>query len=572
VATNAIESAGEDRARGSRLGEERLRALLEVGRSLVADLDLESVLRRVLETARELTGARYAALGILDPGKEELERFLYIGVDEETASRIGALPRGRGVLGELIRHPEPLRLRDVSRHPRSYGFPSDHPPMTTFLGAPVMVRGEAYGNVYLTEKTRGAEFDEGDEELVVILAEWAGIAIDNARLYEATDRQRSELERAVRGLAANVALTREAGGHTEVEWLLELIARRARGLLESGAAVVLLPAEGRLEVAAAAGELPEEVVGRRLDPDAGRLGSAYRSGNLARVSAGVGAELGLPDGPALIAPLLSRGSVLGVLAALSTGGPEFSPEDELLLESFAGSAASAVGTAQAAEREKLRLSIAASESERRRWARELHDETLQQLGALKLMSESALKRDDPETVRRTLDRAVTQIEQSIASLEELITELRPAALDDLGVDAALGILVSRMLPSGGEIECELEVDLAHGAGRSPTRLAPELEATIYRIVQEALNNVRKHSGAKRVRVSVIEDPEHVTVAVRDDGTGFEPGAGSGRFGLSGMRERVQLADGELEITSAPGEGTQVFARLPAVRGARGPAG
>ncbi|HET8975939.1 MAG TPA: GAF domain-containing protein [Solirubrobacterales bacterium] len=560
------QSAHEKDAGTSRLGEERLRALLEVGRSLVSDLDLESVLCRVLETAREMTGARYAALGILDRDKSELERFLYLGVDEETARSIGALPRGHGVLGELIRDPAPLRLGDVSAHPRSYGFPAGHPAMTTFLGAPVIVRDEVFGNIYLTEKAGGAEFDPVDEELIVVLAEWAAVAIGNARLYESTDRQRSELERAVRGLQANVALTRETGGHTELDWLLELVAKRALSLVEAGSAVVLLPAEHELEVAGVAGELPEDLLGTRIDPDGGRLGSAFRSGNVARVKAGVGGELGLPEGPALIAPLFSRGrvvGVLGVLGAQRAGG--FSPEDELLLESFAGSAASAIGTAQVAEQEKLRLSIAASENERRRWARELHDDTLQQLGALKLMNESALRRDDPETTRKTLTRAVAQLEQSIASLEELITELRPAALDDLGIAAALDVLLDRMLPPGTRPVCERELDLAYDAGRATTRLAPELEVTIYRIVQEALNNVRKHAGADGVRVTVLEDPEHVTVTVTDDGGGFEPGAGAMRFGLTGMRERVRLADGELTITSTPGEGTRVFARLPVVR-------
>ncbi|MGZ5360095.1 MAG: sensor histidine kinase [Solirubrobacterales bacterium] len=558
------QSANHDDESSSRLGEARLRRLLEVGRSLVSDLEPESVLRRVLETAREMTGARYAALGILDPGKSGLERFLHLGVDDETARRIGPLPRGRGVLGELIRHPVPLRLADVGEHPRSYGFPDGHPRMRAFLGAPVFIRDEVFGNVYLTEKAGGGEFDAADQELIVVLAEWAAIAIGNARLYESMDRHRSELERAVRGLEANVALTRETGGHTDLEWLLELVAERGRSLIGAGGSAVLLPADGELEVAGVAGDLPADALGRRLDPEAGPLGPALASGSITRGPAG--AELGHPERPALVVPLLSGGDIVGALVAMDgREGGGFALEDELLLDSFAASAASAIGTARAAERESLRLSIAASERERRRWARELHDETLQQLGALKLMSESALRREDPETARKTLLRAASQLEQSITSLEELITELRPAALDDLGIAAALNVLLDRMLPPGERPQCERELDFAFEAGRAATRLAPELDATIYRLLQEALNNVRKHAGADNVRVTVLEDPEHLTVSVSDDGTGFEPGAGTERFGLSGMRERVQLANGELAISSAPGEGTRVFARIPVVR-------
>ena len=191
---------------GRGLDERRLRLLLEIGTSLVSELDSEAVLRRVVDAGRELTGARYAALGILDSDRRGLDRFLTAGIDDATRRAIGDLPRGAGILGELIRHPEPLRLRDISEHPRSYGFPPEHPPMTTFLGAPVLVRGEAWGNLYLTEKEGGAEFDEADEHALLVLARWVAIAIENAQLYEDLDAQRGELERAVTGLEATVAI------------------------------------------------------------------------------------------------------------------------------------------------------------------------------------------------------------------------------------------------------------------------------------------------------------------------------------------------------------------------------
>ena len=192
----------------TRLGQEELERLLAVGRGLVSRLDLETVLHEVLATARELTGARFAALGILDEGKSELERFITIGLDDEARRAIGPLPRGHGVLGELIRNPKPLRLPDVARHPRSYGFPPGHPPMTSFLGVPIAVRGEAYGNLYLTDKAGGEEFTEGDEQLVVVLSDWAAVAIDNARLYETVERRRAELERVGGGLEATSAIAR----------------------------------------------------------------------------------------------------------------------------------------------------------------------------------------------------------------------------------------------------------------------------------------------------------------------------------------------------------------------------
>src|SRR5436190_10397243 len=168
---------------GERLGDVQLRRLLQVGRSLVSDLDLESVLKAVLEAARDLTSARYAALGVLNDRGDGLERFLTLGIDGAARARIGDLPRGHGVLGVLIKDPKPLRLADVGVHPHSYGFPAGHPPMTRFLGVPIRIREAVYGNLYLTDKDGGGEFDDGDEAAVVVLAEWAGYAIANARLH-----------------------------------------------------------------------------------------------------------------------------------------------------------------------------------------------------------------------------------------------------------------------------------------------------------------------------------------------------------------------------------------------------
>jgi len=556
----------------TRLGEKELRDLLEVGRALVADLDLESVLQHVLETARELTGARYAALGILDERKEELERFLYLGIDDETRRLIGPLPRGRGVLGELIRRPEPLRLHDVTQHPRSYGFPPGHPQMTSFLGVPIVIRGEAFGNLYLTDKVRG-DFDTGDEQAAVILAEWAAIAIDNARLYQAVERRRGELERVVRGLEATATISRAVGFETDLELVLELIVKRGRALIEARSLTVLLEQpDGSLKVVAAAGETAEEVADVVIAGE-GTLASSVltasapeRVPSLAdRVGHGLEAVAGHATS-AIVVPLGFRGRARGVLVALdrAQGSPVFDSDDEHLLTSFGASAAIAIATAQSVETERLRHSMRASEAERQRWARELHDETLQELGGLKVLLESARVTNRPEVLESAVGKAVEQLELSIGGLQALITELRPAALDQLGVKPALEALISRTTATSG-LEISARIDLASNGGREPTRLSTEMESTIYRLAQEALTNVVKHAEADRAWVEVSEDEQQVVVTVRDNGTGFDPDQPSGGFGLVGMRERADLANGRLLIDSSAGHGTTVRVVLPAQR-------
>src|SRR3954469_13628892 len=234
--------------------DHRLVRLIEVGRSLLSELDLDIVLDRVLETARDLTGAQYAALGILDERRRELAQFLTRGVDAETHRAIGDLPRGRGILGLLIEDPRPLRLADLGDPPRSYGFPPSHPPMRGFLGVPILIRGEAWGNLYLTEKA-GGDFDQDDEAAVVVLADWAAIAIENARLYRTVDARRAELERAVRGFEATSTIARAVGGETDLRRVLELIVKRGRALVEARDVLILLVEGDELRVAAGAGSL-----------------------------------------------------------------------------------------------------------------------------------------------------------------------------------------------------------------------------------------------------------------------------------------------------------------------------
>lgn len=377
------------------LDEARLGRLIEVGRGLVVEPDPEAVIHDALEVARELTGARYAALGVLDSRRAELEQFVTRGIEERLRDKIGHPPHGGGVLGLLIEEPEPLILDDVSLHPRSQGFPPNHPPMKSFLGVPVKIRGEAWGNLYLTEKDSGP-FDEADIQSVIILAEWVAIAIDNAR---------------------------------------------------------------------------------------------------------------------------------------------------------------------SAAAERVRLTIEAAEQERGRWARELHDETLQNLAGLRVLLSGTRRRTAMSPVSPILDQAIERIDETIVELRRLIADLRPAALDELGVAAALASLVERLSATGVDIDLYVELGSEDDADG---RYEALLEDTVYRLVQESLNNAIRHGHALRAIVEVIEEDGEIRIRVSDDGSGFDPNRTGGGFGLLGMRERVKLTGGDLDIRSGE-EGTTITAVLPARR-------
>jgi signal transduction histidine kinase len=527
------------------LDEHRLRRLIDVGRGFVSQLEPESVLRELVEVARELTGARYAALGILDENRHELERFVFSGVDEETRERIGDPPHGHGVLGELIRDPVPLRLRDVGEHPSSAGFPPGHPPMRSFLGVPILVRGEAYGNLYLTEKP-GGEFDEADEQAVMVLAEWAAITIFNTRLYSQLEEERGALERAVHALEATTDIARAVGGETDRARVLETVAKRCRALLHARCVLVLLREGRRLEVAAGAGEGAEEALGSHL-----LLHSFTPDDALHAVG-----ELGVGARAALLAPLEFRGRRLGVIVALDRleEGPRFCLEDERLLVAASASAATAVATVQSASEERLRHRLMTAERERAHWARELHDSTLQGLGSRRVLLSSALKRGAGPELEDAVREVIEDLSRDIEELRALITELRPATLDQIGLVAALHDLAERVAAGAG---IELTMDLAVG-----DHLDPELETVVYRLVQEALNNVAKHAGAGGVTLRVAKSDGRLDVVVADDGCGFDPTAQHRGFGVVGMRERVELVGGELEIESVRGAGTRVMAAIP----------
>jgi signal transduction histidine kinase len=544
---------------------------MEAMPEVISELDLEVLLQRVLAIACEVTEARYAAVGVLDEDRRQLERFLTRGVDDETRAEIGDLPRGLGVLGVLIEHPTPLRLADVGSHPSSYGFPPGHPPMSTFLGVPIRIRGQAWGNLYLAEKAEG-EFTEADEETTILLAGWVGIAVENARLYQREQRRAREAEQAVRGMRATIDIAKAVGGETEIERVLELIVKRGRALVHANALNIALVDGGELRVRAAAGRFRPELVDARIPVAgtvAGHVLSTKRSERL--FESGSSLPFALADfvdaKAGLVVPLVFRGRAVGVLYAFDrqVDGPQFSRDDELLLESFAASAATAVATAQEFTAHGLRRSIEASERERRRWARELHDQTLQDMAALRVLLSAARRKGDPETISAALDDAIEQLAQGVDELRAIITDLRPAALDELGTKSAVEALVERHASTPGAPHIDLSIDLDFEEGRLPTRHTTEVESAVYRLVQEALTNAIKHAGAQRIAVSVADRDGVVETSVRDDGAGFDPDQADQGFGLIGMRERLALVGGTLEISSRPGGGTEVASAIPVQR-------
>jgi signal transduction histidine kinase len=539
--------------------EGRLRRLIEVGNEVLSELDLEAVLRSVAEAARELTGARYAALGVLDPAHAELERFINVGIDEEGRRDIGNLPRGRGVLGELIREPKPLRMRDVERHPHAYGFPPGHPPMHSFLGVPITVRGETYGNLYITEKQGAEEFDDSDEEAAVTLAGWAGIAIENARLYTTLSEREAEVEQALRRAETSVDIARTVGGETDVKRVLDLIVKRARALVEARALLVLLHRGDRLFVAAHAGEVSAEaenlevpiedaVFGGAMEERVSRRLDRGTPPSRARLREQLGAET------ALVVPMLFRGRTVGLLVALDreAGGVEFDNEDERLLQSFASSAATAVATAQTVEAEQLRQRVESAQRER-----ELHDDALQNLAAIRIQLATALTSGGEQREARiesAAEEAVAQLEGQINELNRLINDLRPAALERLGLAAALQALAEESAArSGAEVEAKIEL---------ADERSGEEDRIVYRLVQESLTNVVKHASAALVEVAAKEADGAIRILVRDDGDGFDTDSATAGRGLRGMRERIQLLGGEIDVISSPGDGTKITACVP----------
>ena len=534
----------------------RLRRLVEAGIALNSELSLEALLQRLVDVAAELTEARYAALGVIDPAGHGLEGFYTTGVDVETKEAIAELPRGRGLLGVLIREGTTLRLHDIADDPRSVGFPSNHPPMRTFLGVPIVLRGVAYGNLYLTEKTGGQDFTAEDEELTQLLAAQAAVAIENARLYESSTRWLRQLE----GLnEIGAALASEV----ELEPLLDLVARRMRELVGARIVLIALPdARGSLAVSAAAGR--DDLVGIAIDRSASKVGRVLERGHTERVDAivddpevdqRVARELGVTS--AMYLPLTVRGRPIGVVAVHDKLGADarFDEADVRLAESLVSRAAIAVDLSERVSRDALRRVVDAQELERARLARELHDETGQALTSILL----GLKHLDDVVETDEAREATASIRELVAStlqdVRRLALELRPSALDDFGLVPAVERLASNLSE-----QSDLVVDVEARLG--DRRLPPEAETALYRIVQEALTNVVKHAAARRVSITFVRKEASAVVVIEDNGRGFDPAAvRAGALGFTGMRERVELVGGRLTVEASPGAGTTLVAEV-----------
>ncbi len=537
--------------------ENRLRALVETGVAITSELSLDALLQRLVESAAELTGARYAALGVIDGSGSELERFLTTGIDAETQAAIGDLPRGRGILGVLIREDAPLRLHNLGDDPRSVGFPPHHPPMRTFLGVPVHLRGVAYGNLYLTEKADGEDFTAEDQELVELLASQAAVAIENARLYEAATGWSKQLESL--NEVGNALAT-----ETDLDPLLDLVARRLRELLDARLVTVLLPSgDDELRFAAVAGDRAD-IAGATITRSTSKSGRVLERAQSQRVDSvlddvDVDHEamrlLGARTG--LWVPLIARGRAIGVLAAHDKLGADvrFTETDLRLAETFATRAAVAVDLSERIARDSLRRVVEAQELERRRLARELHDETGQALTSILLGLKGLEERMDDSESREAAEELRELVVSTLQDVRRLAVELRPSALDDFGLVAALERLTGSFAEQTG-IAVDFQTALAE------ERLPEEVETALYRIVQESLTNVVKHGRARRVSILLARNDGVVKALVEDDGQGFDPAEPTGGTGVEGKREQQEHNSGRQGVEYATPQGTTVDSEVP----------
>ena len=534
-----------DAARGTR---DRVHSLLEAVLSVGRELDLTQALRRIVEAAAVLVDARYAALGVIGPDGTTLSEFLTVGLSEEEIARIGSYPTGRGILGELIHHPETLRLAELSAHGASYGFPANHPPMRTFLGVPVRVRDKVFGNLYLTDKRGGEEFDADDESVLSTLAVAAGVAIDNARLYEEAQRQQ-------RWLSASAEITRGLLSGSARTDVLGLIAQRAREITGSELADVSVPVPGadavRVELA-----LGGDVAGRlglvvplegSLSGEACAQGSPAATDDLSadpRLAAGPRRFDGL--GPAVAVPLgLATGEVGGVLLLARRSGEQPFKEEEIApLLGFAGQAALAL---ELAERRRDAEQLAMLE-DRDRIARDLHDLAIQRLFATGMTLQSAARFiDHPGASDRVL-RAVGDLDETIKIIRSTIFGLRVReAGAGQGLRArAVHVVEEAQAVLGFAPRLSME-------GLLDTDVPPAVADHLVAVLGEALSNAARHARAGRVEITLQAAGGQVALTVQDDGIGI-PAQGR-RSGLRNLEERARTLGGALTVTAPPVGGT-----------------
>ena len=534
--------------------QDRKDVLLEAGLALASELSLPMVLQRIVDIAAQVTDARYGALGVIgDEG--ELVEFITTGLSAKERRAIGPLPRGQGILGLLIREPQSIRIKKIGDHPKSVGFPANHPPMSSFLGAPVQAMGKVYGNIYLTEKRTAPEFSKDDEESLVILATQAGAAIANATLYARTHARE-------RWLDALRAITGDILAGSEADSLLASIAEHARDLAGADAASILTTSSipGQLVVAAAVGAHAEKVRGQSVPASKSISGDVMKSGRPLVTEAAAGhsdayqpiIRLGRV-GPAIFVPLRVRGRATGTLmVANMTGGRQFNRETIRLVETFADQASVAIQYARA-QTDLRRLELM---DERERIAKELHDGIIQSLFAVGMnLQSAALMTGSPETSER-VGKAVDELDRVIRDLRNYIFGLRPGILADRQLNQALEAL-GQEVAATAQIPIEVEVEGAISAALSSR------SHEIVQLTREALSNITRHSHAKRAAVRLARRGTNAILTIEDEGVGFNPRGSSSGSGLRNMRERAAAMGGTLRITSGNGKGTKLRFTFPA---------
>ncbi|WNM32143.1 GAF domain-containing protein [Streptomyces sp. Li-HN-5-11] len=528
-----------------------LGAVLTVGR----ELDLEQALYSIVEAAAALVDAQYAALGVIGPDGRTLSAFHTVGVTERQIAQIGPFPEGHGILGELIRYPEALRLEKLSKHPASYGFPAHHPPMNSFLGVPIRVRDQVFGNLYLTEKRGGLQFDEEDESVLSTLAVAAGVAIDNARLYE--DSRLRE-----RWLRANAEITHSLMSGSDRAEALGLIAERAREISGSALAAVAMPLEGSasLSVEIAVGVDAEEHRGLVLSLDESLMGLAFSAAapvtsddvfHDGRISQEPPRFVGL--GPAVAVPIgTGEGGVRGVvLLAREAGRPVYSGKETEMLLGFAAQAAIAM---ELAERRQDAQRIAVLQ-DRDRIARDLHDLAIQRLFATGMTLQSAGRFiEHPEASERVL-RAVDDLDETIKIIRSSIFGLR--ARENATADG----LRTRVVQTVGEAAPMLGfAPSVRMEGLLDTEVPRGIADQVVAVLSESLTNIARHAHAGRADVALTADGREVRLRVSDNGVGIP--AGGRRSGLRNMAERAEQLGGLLEVASPDGRGATVEWHVP----------
>ena len=541
-----------DAARGTR---DRVHSLLEAVLSVGRELDLAHALRRIVEAAAVLVDARYAALGVIGPDGESLSQFLTVGMEPELVEQIGSLPSGQGILGELILHPEPLRLTEISAHGASYGFPANHPPMRTFLGVPVRVRGHVFGNLYLTDKRGGQGFEADDEAVTSTLAVAAGVAIDNARLYEEAQRQQ-------RWLRASAEITRSLlSGSARLE-VVELIAQRAREITGSELADVCVPLDdtGDLIVELALGGDASARLGLTVPVQGTLSGAAYRAG--AQVATGglaedsrfpAGPHRSRSTGPAVAVPLGSADTkVRGVLLLARTAGqPAFTVEETDPLLGFADQAALAL---ELAERRRDVEQLALFE-DRDRIARDLHDLAIQRLFATGMTLQGAARLIENPGASERVMRAVGDLDETIKIIRSTIFGLQARESEDAQS------LRTRAARAVGQAQAVLGfAPRLSMEGLLDTDVPQSVAEQVMAVLGEALSNTARHAHATRVAVTLQATAKEVLLTVADDGLGVPEGGR--RSGLANLDRRAQELGGTFEVQNPAGGGARLVWRAP----------